>query len=314
MKKIIVLISILSLFSAVVLTSYITLKHKLELNTYAGFIPVCDIFENSSEYNNFMINKISFKDISFKIHKIEKGDNFWKISKQNSLNIDTMLAFNPYWNDLLANLNEEILIPSEKGAVIFIDDLDYIDTIKSEYNLNDNDIVIQDLPEYFRYYYKFTSENEKIAVFLKGAKPVIENMTTAMADKYGLREMFRSPLGGRLSSFFGNRIHPIFQKKKFHDGIDIAAPYGTYVGASCEGTIVAAGWMGGYGKAVIIEHRDGYKTLYGHLSKINTRTGRHVKSGQCIGRVGSTGYSTGPHLHFTLWKNGKLLNPLEVLW
>ena len=89
---------------------------------------------------------------------------------------------------------------------------------------------------------------------------------------------------------------------------------GTAVGAACGGVVEDAGWMGGYGKAVIVNHQNGYKTLYGHLSQICTRPGAKVKPGSFIGRVGSTGWSTGPHLHFTLWHNGQLVNPMNILW
>ncbi len=313
MKKFKIFLSAFTVCAILTIAGIITAKIKID-NNLTGFIPAGEIFETSAGYNNYMMESIKFPEISFKIHKIVQGDNFWKLSKENNLNIDTMLAFNPFWNDLLANVNEEVLIPTEKGAIVFIDDLDYIEIIKTEYNVADADIVIQKLPPFFKYYYKLNNEKENIAVFLKGVRPVIENMTAAMADKFELREMFQSPLGGRLSSFFGNRVHPIFNKRKFHNGIDIAAKYNTYVGAACEGKVIATGWMGGYGKAVIIEHKDGYKTLYGHLNTISTKPGRYVKAGQLVGKVGSTGYSTGPHLHFTLWKNGRLINPLDVLW
>jgi len=86
------------------------------------------------------------------------------------------------------------------------------------------------------------------------------------------------------------------------------------IGASRGGTVISTGWMGGYGKAVIVKHDNGFKTLYGHMSKILTKKGRKIKAGSVIGRVGSTGVSTGPHLHFTMWKDGKLINPLKYLW
>jgi len=139
-------------------------------------------------------------------------------------------------------------------------------------------------------------------------------MTNKMAKQFEVREMFRSPLGGRLSSFYGRRNHPIFRKRSFHNGIDIATRYYTAVGAARAGRVTSAGWMGGFGKAIIIQHDKGYRTLYGHLSRINVRNGQYVKAGRIIGRVGSTGFSTGPHLHFTMWKNKKLINPLKVLW
>jgi murein DD-endopeptidase MepM/ murein hydrolase activator NlpD len=72
--------------------------------------------------------------------------------------------------------------------------------------------------------------------------------------------------------------------------------------------------MGGYGKAVIINHSQGYRTLYGHLSVIYVRPGQRVNPGRLVGKVGSTGWSTGPHLHFTIWHNGRLINPMQVLW
>ena len=107
-------------------------------------------------------------------------------------------------------------------------------------------------------------------------------MTDKLAQKFQLREMFRSPLGGRYSSFYGRRRHPIFRKRHFHNGVDIATRYGTLVGASSSGRVIYTGWMGGYGKVVIISHKKGYKTLYGHLSKILTRRGRYVKKGRII--------------------------------
>ena len=196
----------------------------------------------------------------------------------------------------------------------FTTDFNELEKLAEIYDVKKENILIQELPPLYKFYYDFLSEKKPIAVFIKDTKPCTTYMNQDLASQYELREKFRSPLGGRFSSLFGRRMHPIFHEKSFHNGIDIAAKYGTYVGAAREGVVTATGWMGGYGKAVIIKHKNGYKTLYGHLSRITTRKGRHVKSGSMIGRVGSTGYSTGPHLHFTLWHNGRLVNPLKVLW
>lgn len=271
------------------------------------------LFSSSEEYIKFL-EKVAFKDIDFRIITIKQGDNFWKIAKDYKVNIDSLIGANPHWESLVARVNQKIVVPSEKGVLNFIQDFDELEQLTETYSAEINDIVLQDLPPLYKYYYKIINEDKPIAVFIKNTKPSTEFMTDKLAEQFKTREMFRSPLGGRLSSFFGSRKHPIFRVRRFHNGIDIATKHGTAVGASRAGRVISTGWMGGYGKAVVIMHNDGFKTLYGHLSRITVRKGQYVKSGNLIGRVGSTGWSTGPHLHFTLWKEGRLINPLKVLW
>ncbi|BCD61506.1 M23 family metallopeptidase [Nitratiruptor sp. YY08-26] len=117
------------------------------------------------------------------------------------------------------------------------------------------------------------------------------------------------------SRFTLRRWHPILHRYRAHLGVDFGARRGTPVMAAGSGRVVFAGRKGGYGNVIIIAHRDGYKTLYAHLSKFrrNIRAGKYVKQGQIIGYVGSTGLSTGPHLHFGLYKNGRAINPLKVV-
>lgn len=116
----------------------------------------------------------------------------------------------------------------------------------------------------------------------------------------------------RISSRFSlNRMHPILKVRRPHYGVDYAAPRGTNVKAASNGRVIFAGEKAGYGKAVEISHSNGLKTLYAHLSSINTKRGQNVKTGQVIGKVGSSGLSTGPHLHFALYKNNKPINPLS---
>ncbi|MDR7420926.1 MAG: peptidoglycan DD-metalloendopeptidase family protein [Armatimonadota bacterium] len=119
------------------------------------------------------------------------------------------------------------------------------------------------------------------------------------------------PLRGPLTSRFGYRLHPLFGRRHFHAGIDIAAPRGAPVRAAAAGTVIFAGWYGGYGKLVVLDHGEGTSTLYGHLSAILVAAGARVARDQVIGRVGSTGYATGPHLHFEVRHDGRPVDPLR---
>jgi len=271
-------------------------------------------FKKVDSYIQFIEKNVKFDTIDFHVHTVKQGDNFWKIAKKYNVNIDTLIAVNPFWESLVARVDQKIVVPTEKGVLRFFSDFRQIAELKRFYGVSDEDIIFQSLPLMYRVYYGIFTRKHPMAVFIKNARPDTSGMTDKLARQYALREKFRSPLGGRFSSFFGSRRHPIFRNRSFHNGIDIAARRGTLVGAAREGRVIATGWMGGYGKAIIIAHPEGYKTLYGHLSRINTRPGRHVKAGWIIGRVGSTGFSTGPHLHFTLWHKGKLLNPMKILW
>lgn len=132
----------------------------------------------------------------------------------------------------------------------------------------------------------------------------------------GEKFLIRRPLdgGGNLRSRFGNRLHPIFKTYKMHTGVDLAAPTGTEIYASGDGVIERAQWVSGYGRFVEIRHANGYSTRYGHMTRIagGITPGTRVRQGQIIGFVGSTGYSTGPHLHFEIRINGRAVDPLSV--
>ncbi|MCR4420442.1 MAG: peptidoglycan DD-metalloendopeptidase family protein [Clostridia bacterium] len=116
-----------------------------------------------------------------------------------------------------------------------------------------------------------------------------------------------------VSSDYGWRIHPILGGRRFHSGIDIPAPTGTRVVAAAEGEVIFSGWYGGYGNAVVISHGGNVTTTYGHLSRISVGEGQQVKQGQEVGRVGNTGLSTGPHLHFDVREGGEPVSPWSYL-
>ncbi len=118
---------------------------------------------------------------------------------------------------------------------------------------------------------------------------------------------------GEISSRYGYRYDPFGYGSDFHPGIDIAGNYGDPVYASAAGDVEEAGWNGGYGRYIKISHGNGYETAYGHMSSIAVSSGDSVKKGDVIGYVGSSGYSTGPHLHFEVLASGQTVNPLKIL-
>lgn len=121
------------------------------------------------------------------------------------------------------------------------------------------------------------------------------------------------PVNGRIVSNFGFRRSPFGKGTEYHEGVDIDAPYGAPVRATGDGRVIFAGWKSGYGELVVIDHGYGYQTAYGHNSKIKVRVGQAVKRGDVIAYVGSTGRSTGPHLHYEVIYQGKKKNPRDYL-
>ncbi|NPV69990.1 MAG: peptidoglycan DD-metalloendopeptidase family protein [Firmicutes bacterium] len=121
------------------------------------------------------------------------------------------------------------------------------------------------------------------------------------------------PTLGAVTSRFGFRRSPITRSRDFHEGLDIGAPYGAPVAAAGDGVVVYAGWHGGLGRTIIIDHGYGMRTWYGHCLRLAAKVGQKVERGQVIGQVGSSGSSTGPHLHFQLTLNGKCVDPEDFI-
>lgn len=156
----------------------------------------------------------------------------------------------------------------------------------------------------------------QVSEWIESQRPILllQQFTKAQkATKLKKDTVFPTIKNSPITSGFGWRIHPITGNRRFHYGIDFGAPTGTPIYAFKAGLVKFAGWKGGYGKAVIINHGAGFSTLYGHASKLSVRKGERVVLGQVIGKIGSTGDSTGPHLHFEVRLNNKPVNPRPYL-
>jgi murein DD-endopeptidase MepM/ murein hydrolase activator NlpD len=158
------------------------------------------------------------------------------------------------------------------------------------------------------------------SVFLPGARVAVAESggkTNAVASRVkntvSVKKGFGWPVAGKISSSYGRRRHPVRGNRDFHTGIDIRAPRGRTIVASAAGRVVHSGWMGGYGRTIVISHPGKITTLYGHCSKLLVKVGANVKRGQAIAQVGSTGVSTGNHVHFEVRSGGRPMNPIKVL-
>lgn len=168
---------------------------------------------------------------------------------------------------------------------------------------------LSDAKYYARLENQLLSESSRIASQLKALQT---NPTYRQPIKQATGR-FIWPMRGPITSPFGYRYHPIHRYRARHTGIDISRPTGTPIVAADGGRVVSAGWQSGYGKAVVIMHGKGLATLYAHMSRVSVGAGQTVSQGQRIGACGSTGYSTGPHLHFEVRVGGSPVNPLGYL-
>lgn len=149
--------------------------------------------------------------------------------------------------------------------------------------------------------------------FLEEAKALadeIKNMTNPEVEYVGGAYVWPVPSSRYLTSEFGWRLHPIFNTWKYHSGTDIAASTGAQTLACASGTVILSEYYGGYGECIIIDHGGGITSLYGHLSQRLVSVGQEVSGGELIGYIGSTGWSTGPHLHLEFTVNGELVDPM----
>ncbi len=148
----------------------------------------------------------------------------------------------------------------------------------------------------------------------KEIEKMIKNKEKLLASTPAIQPLSNRDLN-RLSSGFGYRIDPVYKTVKFHPGLDFSAPQGTPIYATAEGTVQTAGNLGnGYGNHIVIQHGYSYSTLYGHMSRLKAKRGQRVKRGEVIGYVGSTGKSTGSHLHYEVFKGRKRLDPIYFFY
>lgn len=250
------------------------------------------------------LNKSDFKEpVKYTNYKVKSGDTISGITKKFGLsNISTIIAVNNIENVRSLNAGKTLVIPSVDGLKYTVVKGDTLDSICAKYKVTLEDLLdVNDLSS------RSLSAGQEL--FVPGATLDKNTLKKAMGER------FASPIAikYRMTSGFGYRGDPFTGVRQFHNGIDMACPQGTPVLSTMAGKVVAVAWSNVYGNYIIVDHGNGYQTMYGHLSKTLVKKGQEVSQKSRLGLVGSTGYSTGPHLHFTVFKNSKPINPLTVL-
>ena len=243
------------------------------------------------------------KAVSFTQYKVTAGDTISGIAKKFGLgNISTLIAVNDIDNVRALRSGQKLRVPNQDGLVHRVAKGESVNSISVKYHVSVEEIL--DVNDIETMALQVGQE-----LFIPGAK------MSATALKKAMGELFTYPIKAawRLTSRFGLRNDPFTGVKSSHTGVDMACPTGTPIYAAMSGVVVLAGWSNVFGNYIIIDHENGYQTLYGHMSKRIAQKGQRVSQGTRIGLVGSTGYSTGPHLHFTVYKNKKLVDPLTLL-
>jgi len=264
-----------------------------------------------SEKERFIKNALKlnrFNSLNITEYTVKKSDNFWKIARDFGVDIHTVIGCNPYLEDFLARVDQKIVVPNKKGILHQVRFGETLVSIANFYGVSQQKII--EANGGFLYFL-FPLKTGRV-LFIPDVLPKI--VSEKIKSYYEKRKIFCSPMSGSYSSGFGWRIHPITLKRQFHTGLDIRARIGTPVFAAGPGSVIVAGELNGYGKAVVINHQNGLSTLYAHNSVILVRPGQYVKKGQIIARSGKSGTANGPHLHFEVRKNGIPQDPALYLW
>jgi murein DD-endopeptidase MepM/ murein hydrolase activator NlpD len=242
--------------------------------------------------------------LSYTVYRVRKGDMIGPLAEEFGITQDTLISVNKIKNSRTIQIDQYLKVPPIPGILYTIPkDGEKIDDIAQRYEISPEKCVevnhIQQMQEL----------KAGTTLFLPDAK----------LDRATLQEingdMFLWPLHRaiRISSYFSWRRSPFTGTSQWHNGLDLPAPFGTSIYAAYDGTVTAVSYNATYGNYIILTHRSGYRTLYGHMSSTLVSVGDYVWTDTVIGRVGSTGASTGPHLHFTVYKNGREVDPQVLL-
>ncbi len=234
-------------------------------------------------------------------YTLKKGDMLSTVAKQFGVTLGTLISFNNIKNVRRVGNGTTLVIPNTDGVLYTAVAGDSLSGISRTSKIP---------------YEKLLEANAlSTPVITPGQKVFLPGATLSTWDlRQASGELFIYPVRGYITSRFGTRRDPFTGVRTFHNGVDLANAMGTPVRASMAGTVTDTGYNSSYGNYIVINHEGGFQTLYGHLKAFSVKVGQYVNQGQLIGQMGSTGYSTGSHTHFSIFKWHRALNPLNYLY
>ena len=244
--------------------------------------------------------------LSYISYRVKQGDMIGYIAAAYNVTQDTIISVNNIKNSRSLQIGQYLKIPSMPGILYTVkNDGETSDSIAKKYDVDAEKI-------------SFVNNLQSDSSLVAGATIFVPDAELDWVTRQEINgDLFINPLPNVrywISSPYGWRSNPFnATKRTFHGGMDMACAAGNKVHPALAGTVTTAGWSDVYGNYVIISHHSGYQTLYGHMSKLYVTKGQSVNTNTIIGLVGSTGMSTGPHLHFTVYKNGRSMNPATLL-
>jgi murein DD-endopeptidase MepM/ murein hydrolase activator NlpD len=238
--------------------------------------------------------------LRYESYTVQEGDIIGDIAQNFGLNQDTLISCNGIRNTRLIQIGQVLRIPNQDGILYTVKKGDTLAVVGEKFQTGA--AAIQAVNELFS-----ETIHSGTVLFIPGARLDWVNLQEINGD------LFLWPVPGYITSSYGYRASPFTGVRQFHSGLDIGSRMGTPVRAAMAGRVSAAGWDDSFGNYVVISHHSGYRTLYAHMSVVRVKSGAYVGTGERIGDVGSTGLSTAPHLHFTVYKNGVTVNPRSLM-
>jgi len=256
--------------------------------------------EDNNTTTEIKLNPEAIKSLMVKSYTVKRGDTLSAIAQKYSLNLDTLLSFNNIRKAAALKAGAVLEIPNNDGLKYRVKRGDYLGGIAQKYQVPLNSILDWN-----------NLETSVIApaqdIFIPGARMSANELNRILG------KLFIYPARGRITSRFGMRKDPFTGIRRFHNGVDIANNTGTPVLAAMSGQVAMVGYNANFGKYIIVRHEDGFQTLYGHLSVFQVNKNERVNQGQLLGKIGNSGYSTGSHLHFSIFLKGEPVDPFKYL-